>query len=159
LVRASESAVQNVEIAHDKIRLEGQLREALENNRLELRLQPIQDIANSGIAGYEALIRWNHPERGAISPPEFIALAEKTSLIVPVGDYVLREVCLILKRFMERWPDRTPHVGLNVSGRQVDDPGFIGRVAAQIREHGIEPWLLNVEITESLWLDYKKVAA
>jgi len=72
---------------------------------------------------------------------------------------VLREVCMILKRFMERWPDRTPHVGLNVSGRQVDDPGFIGRVAARIREHAIAPWLLNIEITESLWLDYPKVAA
>lgn len=159
LARESESALQNAEIAHDKIRLEGQLREAIDAGTLELQLQPIQNIATADIAGYEALIRWNHPERGAISPAEFIALAEETSLIVPVGDYALREVCRILQRFMERWPNDTPHVGLNVSGRQIEDPGFIDRVAAQIRQHAIAPWLLNVEITESLWLDYAKVGA
>jgi predicted signal transduction protein with EAL and GGDEF domain len=76
----------------DKIRLESQLRDALESGGLEMRLQPIQHIASARIAGYEALIRWHHPERGPISPTEFIALAEETSLIMPVGDYVLREV-------------------------------------------------------------------
>ena len=157
--RPPAEGLASAEVAHDKIRLEGQLREALGSGALELQLQRIQNVSNADIAGYEALIRWNHPERGAISPSEFIALAEETSLIVPVGDYVLREVCRILKRFIERWPDETPYVGLNVSGRQVDDPAFIDRVAAQLREYAIPPWLLNIEITESLFLDYPKVAA
>jgi EAL domain-containing protein (putative c-di-GMP-specific phosphodiesterase class I) len=144
--------------AHDKIRLEAQLRDALDSGGLEMHLQPIQEIATSRTAGYEALVRWTHAERGAISPAEFIALAEETSLIVPVGDYVLREVCSALQKIAARWPAQTPYIGLNVSGRQLEDPDFIGRVAAQIRQHRVTPALLKVEITESLVLDYDKVA-
>jgi len=144
---------------HDKIRLEGQLREALETGGLEMRLQPIQHITTARISGYEALIRWHHPERGPISPAEFIALAEETSLIMPVGDYVLREVCAALRQISERTPGRSPYIGLNVSGRQINDPGFIDRVAAQVSEHGIKPAQLKIEITESLMLDYTKVSA
>ena len=149
---------QDAATAHDKIRLEGQLRDALVSGGLEMRLQPIQHIASAHVAGYEALIRWSHPERGAISPTEFIALAEETSLIVPVGDYVLREVCGVLRQIARRNQGHTPYIGLNVSGRQIDDPGFIDRVAAQIREHAIRPSQLKIEITESLMLDYAKVS-
>jgi EAL domain-containing protein (putative c-di-GMP-specific phosphodiesterase class I) len=145
--------------AHDKIRLEGQLRDALESGGLEMRLQPIQHIASARIAGYEALIRWSHPERGPISPAEFIALAEETSLIMPVGDYVLGEVCAALRQISERTPGRSPYIGLNVSGRQIDDPGFIDRVAAQISKNAIKPAQLKIEITESLMLNYAKVSA
>jgi EAL domain-containing protein (putative c-di-GMP-specific phosphodiesterase class I) len=145
--------------AHDKIRLEGQLRDALESGGLVMRLQPIQHIATERIAGYEALIRWNHPERGPISPAEFIALAEETSLIMPVGDYVLGEVCAALRQISERTPGRSPYIGLNVSGRQIDDPGFIDRVAAQISQNAIKPAQLKIEITESLMLNYAKVSA
>jgi EAL domain-containing protein (putative c-di-GMP-specific phosphodiesterase class I) len=145
-------------MAHDKIRLEGQLRDALESGGLDMRLQPIQHIITSRVAGYEALIRWNHPERGPISPTEFIALAEETSLIVPVGDYVLREVCRVLRK-IGRGPEHAIYVGLNVSGRQIDDPTFIDRVVAHIREHEIRPAQLKIEITESLMLDYAKVSA
>jgi len=144
--------------AHDKIRLEGQLRDALESGGLDMRLQPIQHITTSRVAGYEALIRWNHPERGPISPTEFIALAEETSLIVPVGDYVLREVCRVLRE-IGRGPEHRVYIGLNVSGRQIDDPAFIDRVVAHIREHEIRPAQLKIEITESLMLDYAKVSA
>jgi len=144
--------------AHDKIRLEGQLRDALESGGLDMRLQPIQHIITSRVAGYEALIRWNHPERGPISPTEFIALAEETSLIVPVGDYVLREVCRVLRE-IGRDPEHAIYIGLNVSGRQIDDPAFIDRVVAHIREHEIRPAQLKIEITESLMLDYAKVSA
>jgi len=143
--------------AHDKIRLEGQLRDALESGALEMRLQPILDIASGRIAGYEALTRWDNPERGPISPSEFIALAEETSLIMPVGDYILRAVCSMLRRFSDHQPDGTPYIGLNVSGRQMEDPAFIDRVASQLSEHRVAPWLLKIEITESLVLDYPKV--
>jgi EAL domain-containing protein (putative c-di-GMP-specific phosphodiesterase class I) len=157
-VRAPAAERSDAATAHDKIRLEGQLRDALESGGLDMRLQPIQHIITSRVAGYEALIRWNHPERGPISPTEFIALAEETSLIVPVGDYVLREVCRVLRE-IGRGPEHAVYVGLNVSGRQIDDPAFIDRVVAHIREHAIRPAQLKIEITESLMLDYAKVSA
>jgi EAL domain-containing protein (putative c-di-GMP-specific phosphodiesterase class I) len=144
--------------AHDKIRLESQLREALASGGLEIHLQPIQDFVTWRIAGYEALVRWTHAERGAISPAEFITLAEETSLIVPIGDFVLREVCRALRSIAVKWPVNTPYIGLNVSGRQIEDPDFVERVAAQVREHSVDPALLRVEVTESLVLDYRKVA-
>jgi diguanylate cyclase len=148
-----------VESAHalDKIRLESQLREALERHELEIRLQPILEIGSKRLAGFEALTRWSHPDRGAVSPADFIALAEETSLIVPVGEYVLREVCSTLRRLADEHRTKL-FIALNVSGRQLEDASFIERVLAQVRAHGIAPEQLKLEITESLILDYAKVA-
>ena len=143
--------------ARDKIRLESHLREAIDTHTLELHLQPIMQIADGVIAGYEALVRWTHPEHGVVSPAEFIALAEETSLIVPIGEYVLHEVCAVLRRLVERGGALVPFVGLNVSGRQIDDPLFVERVVSQAHAQAVEPSLLKVEITESLMLDYVKV--
>jgi EAL domain-containing protein (putative c-di-GMP-specific phosphodiesterase class I) len=120
---------------------------ALDKIRLESRL-----------AGYEALTRWTHPERGVVSPADFIALAEETSLIVPVGEYVLREVCQALRRLADAAPDIQPFIALNVSGRQLEDADFVARVLAQVHAHGVAPEQLKLEITESLILDYAKVA-
>lgn len=146
------------EEAHDKIRLENQLREALELNALEVLLQPIQDIASGRNAGYEALTRWNHPQRGPVSPAEFIALAEETSLIVPVGEYVLDEVCAALQRFAQLAPAHPPFIALNVSGRQLQDDGFVERVLARARAHDVDPRQIKLEITESLVLDFERVS-
>jgi EAL domain-containing protein (putative c-di-GMP-specific phosphodiesterase class I) len=145
--------------ARDKIRLESHLREAIDKHTLELHLQPIVHIADGAVAGYEALVRWTHAEHGIVSPAEFIALAEETSLIVPIGEYVLREVCAVLRRLIERGRPHVPFVGLNVSGRQIDDPQFVDRVVSQAHAHAVAPSLLKVEITESLMLDYSKVEA
>ena len=142
--------------ALDKIRLESQLREALERRELEVRLQPILDIATQRVAGYEALTRWTHPERGAISPAEFIALAEETSLIVPVGEYVLREVCAALSRLDGAGADR--FIAVNVSGRQLGDDAFIRRLLDTLAEYRASPQRLKIEVTESLVLDYDQVA-
>ncbi len=143
--------------ALDKIRLESQLREALQRNELEIRLQPILEIVSGRLAGYEALTRWTHPDRGVVSPADFIALAEETSLIVPVGEYVLREVCSALRRLTDA-AHATLFVALNVSGRQLEDADFVARVLTQVRAHGVAPAQLKLEITESLILDYSKVA-
>ncbi len=145
--------------AHDKIRLESHLREAIDTHSLEMHLQPIVRITDGVVAGYEALVRWTHAEHGVVSPAEFIALAEETSLIVPIGEYVLREVCVVLRRLVARGSDHIPFVGLNVSGRQIDDPLFVERVVSQARAQAVEPSLIKVEITESLMLDYIKVEA
>jgi predicted signal transduction protein with EAL and GGDEF domain len=145
---AAENA--NAESAHalDKIRLESQLRNAMENRELEIRLQPIQDIASGRLAGYEALTRWTHPERGMVSPTDFIALAEETSLIVPVGEYVLREVCAALRRFTDEAPQIRPFIAFNVSGRQVEDAEFVARVLTQLRAHDVDPAQLKIEIAD-----------
>lgn len=145
-------------IALDKIRLESHLREALDKGELEVRLQPILDIANRRIAGFEALTRWTHPERGPVSPAEFIALAEETSLIVPVGDYVLDQVCGALQHLRERDDGEQVFVALNVSGRQLGDDALLDRFLATICNHGLRPAQVKIEITESLVLDYAQVA-
>jgi len=148
------------ESAHalDKIRLESQLRNAMENRELEIRLQPIQHIASGRLAGFEALTRWTHPERGVVSPADFIALAEETSLIVPVGEYVLGEVSAALRRIADEVPHARPFVAFNVSGRQVGDSEYVARVLAQLHAHEVAPAQLKIEITESLVLDYGQIA-
>ena len=145
--------------ARDKIRLESHLREAIDTHSLEMHLQPIVRIANGAVAGYEALVRWTHAEHGVVSPAEFIALAEETSLIVPIGEYVLREVCAVLRRLVAGGGDQVSFVGLNVSGRQIDDPLFVERVVGQARAQAVEPSMVKVEITESLMPDYARVEA
>ncbi len=147
------------DFALDKIRLENQLREALDQDELEIRLQPILEINTGKLAGFEALTRWNHPLRGAVSPVDFIALAEETSLIVPVGEYVIRKVCSCLRRMLDEIHGARPFIAINVSGRQIDDPALIDRILTQARSYDVPPEQLKLEITESLILDYVKVAA
>ena len=144
--------------AFDKIRLESELRTALDRGELELRLQPIEEIESGAIAGYEALVRWRHPERGWVAPDEFIRLAEETSLILPVGDYILVRVCDMLVEFRNRGIKPLPFIALNVSARQLDDPQLVGRMLAELGKRDLKPERLKVEITESLVLDQNRVA-
>ena len=144
--------------AFDKIRLENELRAALDRNELEVRLQPIEEIESGTIAGYEALVRWNHPQRGWVSPDEFIRLAEETSLILPVGDYILVRVCDMLVEFQQRGFKPLPFIALNVSARQLDDARLVERMLAELRKRALRPESLKLEITESLVLDKARVA-
>ena len=144
--------------AFDKIRLESELRAALDRGELEVRLQPIEEIVSGHIAGYEALVRWHHPERGWVSPAEFIRLAEETSLILPIGDYVLNAVCDMLVRFRNGGVKPLPFIALNVSARQLDDPKLVERVLAELGKRKLSPDRLKLEITESLVLDHGRVA-
>ena len=144
--------------AFDKIRLESELRAALDRGELEVRLQPIEEIVSGHIAGYEALVRWHHPERGWVSPAEFIRLAEETSLILPVGDYVLARACDMLAEFRRHGVKPLPFVALNVSARQLDDPNLVERTLAELRKRALAPDRLKIEITESLVLDHARVA-
>ncbi len=140
-------------LAMGKIRLESDLRAALDRGELEVCLQPLLELASDRIAGYEALIRWQHPLHGVISPSEFIHLAEETSLILPVGDYVIDRVCSMLAELRERDDARLPFIALNVSARQVADPRLIERILERLHGHGVAPRQLVIEITESLVLD------
>ena len=143
----------------DKFRLERELLEALDQDKLHVVFQPIYDLRERHIAGFEALVRWDHPTRGAVSPSEFIALAEETSLIVPVGHYALRRACQMLAALGSRANAATlPWIAVNISARQSLVPDFADLLARTALEAGICPTRLKAEITESLALDYSRVS-
>jgi diguanylate cyclase (GGDEF)-like protein/PAS domain S-box-containing protein len=124
---------------------------AIARGELELHYQPLIDI-NSGVTNAcEALLRWRHPERGMISPAEFVPLAEETGLIVPIGEWVLREAC----RQAATWPARIG-IAVNLSPVQFRSKGLVEAVARVLSDTGLEPRRLQLEITESVLLDDNK---
>ena len=143
----------------DKIRLETHLREALASDGLDVRFQPIMHVASGKIAGYEALIRWNHPVRGTISPMQLVALAEESALIVEVGEYMFDTACKAVQRLIASGADPKPFVAVNVSARQLEHPGLIERVVARVEAAAVPRGSLKVEITESQALDHELVAS
>lgn len=140
-------------VAIGKIRLESQLREALTERRLEVYLQPLYEVSKHQIAGYEALVRWNHPQRGMVSPAEFIALAEETSLIVPVGEYMLEHSIAALVKMRDSGLTPLPFVSINVSPRQLREVGLIEALLARLDRVGLPTSSVKLEITESQVLD------
>ena len=136
-----------------RLSLEAELRRALERNELRLKYQPYYDVASGRITGVEALLRWAHPERGAISPAEIIPLAEETGLIVPVGQWVLSEASRQAAEWMRRYPDVSLEMSVNLSGRQLQRPELVAEVAETVRITGVEPSRLKLEITESVLLE------
>ncbi len=143
----------------DKIRLERELLEALERDQLRVVFQPILDLYEQRVAGFEALVRWDHPTRGPVAPAEFIALAEETTLIVPIGHYALRRACQLLAEMDALLGGAAePWIAVNVSGRQSLVPDFADMLAGAAEDAGLAPDRLKVEITESLALDYERVS-
>ena len=145
-------------VAIGKIRLEAQLREALSERRLEVYLQPLYEVAARRVAGYEALVRWNHPERGIVSPAEFISLAEETSLIVPVGEYILHESIGVLVAMRARGLVPLPFVSINVSPRQLREAGLIESLLDRLTQAELPTSSVKLEITESQVLDLEQAA-
>ncbi|MEO5565443.1 MAG: EAL domain-containing protein [Luteimonas sp.] len=143
----------------DKIRLEAQLREALDLGTLDVHYQPIYEIAAARVAGYESLVRWELPGRGQVSPAEFIRLAEETSLIVPVGEYVLERVIAVLQALRDGGVDPLPSIAVNLSARQLVEPGMARQIVARADAANLPPGALKLEVTESQMLDYAPVAA
>jgi EAL domain-containing protein (putative c-di-GMP-specific phosphodiesterase class I) len=143
----------------DKIRLEAQLHDALDSNTLEVRYQPIYDIRAGRVASYEALVRWELPDRGPVSPAEFIKLAEETSLIVPVGEYVLDRVVGVLTGLRDAGVDPLPGIAVNLSARQLVEPGMARHIVARAERAQLPAGTLKLEVTESRMLDYAPVAA
>jgi len=140
-----------------RIGLERDLRRAVsrlgqsEEGEFFLVYQPVVELADGRIVGLEALLRWQHPTRGLVSPAHFIPAAEETGLIVPLGLWVLRTACAQLGRWKAAFPDGCmPSVAVNLSGRQLEDDALVGDIAAVLAETGVEPERLTLEITESI---------
>ena len=142
-----------------KIRLEAQLRDALDTGTLEVRYQPLFDIRAGRVSSYEALVRWELPERGAVSPAEFIKLAEETSLIVPVGEYVLDRVLEVLIGLRDAGVDPLPSIAVNLSAKQLVEPGMARQIVARVQRAQLPAGALKLEVTESRMLDYAPVHA
>ncbi len=133
----------------ERLTLENDLRRAIENGELELHYQPTVDVDSGKITGMEALLRWRHPEKGLIMPMEFIPLAEETGLIVPLGEWVLREACAQNKAWQDRGLPRL-RVSVNISGVQWRKDDIVECVARALRESGLDASYLELEITESV---------
>jgi len=150
-------------VMHDRamrlLQLETDLRRAVEREELSLNYQPIISLKTGKIAGFEALVRWNHPSNGFISPSEFIPIAEETGLIIPLGAWVLREACRQMRAWMQADEWRRPlTISVNLSSKQFTQPDLIEQVAAILNETGLPATCLKFEITESMVMENVETA-
>jgi len=137
----------------ERLSLEAALRQAVDRDELVLHYQPVVDLATGALESFEALVRWQHPDRGMLGPGEFITIAEDTDLILPIGAWVLRSVCAQLAAWNAAWPGRAPlHVRANLSPRQIT-PALPEAVADAIAASGIAAEQLGLEITERLLIE------
>jgi predicted signal transduction protein with EAL and GGDEF domain len=127
--------------------MEQDLRKALPAGEFELHYQPVVNLASKEISGFEALVRWNHPIRGMISPADFIPLAEEIGFIVPMGEWIIRQACATAAQ----WPDDL-HVAVNISAIQFRSPGLMQVIVGALAASGLAPTRLEIEITESVLL-------
>ncbi len=135
-----------------RLKLENDLHFAESRGELELYYQPRIDLATRRANGFEALLRWNHPQEGLIEPATFIPIAEESGLIVPIGNWVIGEAC----RQVREWQDEglvIRSVAVNISARQFFDPGLIYRIRNALRGYGLRPEQLEIEITESTLME------
>ena len=142
--------------AREKSVLSSQLERALATDQLFLVYQPIVSTHTARIAGAEALLRWRHPERGVLTPPIFLALAEESGLIGPIGDWVTRKACGDARSWLDAGTiDGSFVMHINVSARQLGDATFVERTMSALREAKLEPHQIDLEVTESTLLDDK----
>jgi diguanylate cyclase (GGDEF)-like protein len=144
--------------AEERLLVETGLRHALERGEFEVHYQPIVTLAEARLAGFEALLRWRHPTRGLLPPDQFIPTAEETGLIIPVGAWVLGEAC----RQMRAWDDEFPGcsdlvINVNLSAKQCLEPTLGDTVHRVLRETGLAPRRLKLEITESIVLEDSRI--
>ena len=131
--------------------LEQDLRKALPAGEFELYYQPVVTLASNEVSGFEALIRWNHPEQGVVAPGAFIPLAEDIGLIVPIGEWVIRQACATAAR----WPEDL-HVAVNISAIQFRNPGLLQVIVGALAASGLPATRLEIEITETVLLQDKE---
>ena len=133
-----------------RVETEAGLRKAIDNEQLVLHYQPIISLSDHRVCGFEALVRWNHPDRGLIFPGEFIPVAEESDLILLLGSWVLRESCRQMADWHRRFASVSPLIiNVNLSSRQLSDPRLIEDVERALSESGLSPETLSIEVTES----------
>jgi diguanylate cyclase (GGDEF)-like protein len=136
-----------------RVGLEADLRQALDAGELGLRYQPLVDLSSGHVASVEALLRWAHPTRGLVPPMSFIPVAEETGLILPIGEWALREACRQAATWQELLaPGAIPSISVNLSGRQLQEPDLPRQVARALDDARLDPCALVLEITESVLL-------
>lgn len=146
------------ENAVNRLRIETELRTALDNNEFELYYQPKVRLTDHALIGVECLIRWNHPQRGLLGPMEFISIAEESGVIVNIGSWVIEQACIAGKILQEE--STLPfQIALNMSPRQFRDPTLINTVRRCLRESSLPPELLELEITETMLMHDIKAAS
>ena len=164
MYRAKETGRNRIEVFDNSARLRSQariqtaeeLRLAVDSGQLRVVYQPIVHLGQATPAGVEALVRWQHPRRGLLTPVEFIQVAEDTGLVVPLGAWVLRQACRDLTEIIDRGTVGTSPglvMSVNLSARQLNTPGLLPMVERVLAEFGLEPWRLCFEITESVLMD------
>ena len=138
-----------------RLKLESDLRIAVEHRKgFVLHYQPIIDLMNRRLIGFEALVRWMHPLRGLISPLEFIPLAEESGMIFPLSEWIIREACRQIRAWQQQYPAQPRlRMSVNISGRQLAQPGFADSLAAILRDETLEPGSLAIEVTESMIME------
>ena len=145
--------------AVSRLRLESDLRQAIEQQEFCIHYQPIVVMETGRLAGFEALVRWNHPERGLVVPDEFIPAAEETGMIVPMGQWVLEQACISLMEWQRQSPCfRTLSLSVNLSARQIAQPDMIDQVKRALERSGLNPHCLKLEITESVVMENAEAA-
>ena len=145
--------------AYDRMEAERDLRRALEDDQFELVFQPVVHLADEKIAGFEALLRWNHPLRGQVPPAEFISLAEQNGLIIPIGQWVIRHA---LRQFADWLKDGVVrpdwYISVNTSSNEFLDPKFIDLIESALAKNGLKSHHFKLEITESVFLGNTEAA-
>ncbi|HWP43304.1 MAG TPA: EAL domain-containing protein, partial [Blastocatellia bacterium] len=146
--------------AMNLLQLETDLRRAIDRQEFFIQYQPIVSLQSGKLNGFEALVRWRHPERGIISPGEFIGVAEETGLILPLGRWVLGEVCRQMREWQDRFYSVTDlSISVNLSSKQFAHSGLIEQIVEALDKTGLSPQALKLEITESVVMDNIEAAA
>jgi len=138
--------------AVENLRLERDIMEAIEAEHFVLNYQPIVNLHTGKLGGYEALVRWNHPTRGRVRPDMFLGLAEETSLIVPIGLWVMRQACEDLAK-MQKECDHEIFMSINISGRQMMVSSFFDDLMGIVKDTGVKPQNVKLEITERILVE------
>jgi diguanylate cyclase (GGDEF)-like protein/PAS domain S-box-containing protein len=140
--------------AMNLLQMETDLRRAIERKEFVLNYQPIVALETGTISGFEALIRWRHPERGFVAPNEFIKIAEETGLIVPIGQWVLEEACRQIREWQDQFLQFPPlQISVNLSTKQFINSNLIDQIRKVLRDSGVDPCSLKLELTESMVME------
>ncbi len=146
--------------AVSRLRLERDLRQAIERKEFSVHYQPIMALGSGKLAGFEALVRWNHPVEGLVPPSEFIPVAEETGLIVQIGQWVLEEACSAVTKWQQQSPrHRNLSLSVNLSAKQVSQHDFLEQVESALSKSGLDARNLKLEITESVVMENAEAAA